>query len=65
MPDYERIIEEIFNPPLPHPCTHPGCPHTVAYDDEPWCFIHSPDSGSLVPGYSYRASHGTGETKDR
>jgi hypothetical protein len=40
-----------------HPCTAPGCTHIVEFDDEPWCFIHSPDSGSSVPGYSYRATH--------
>ena len=22
------------------------------YDDEPWCFDHSPDEGSSLPGYS-------------
>jgi hypothetical protein len=24
----------------------------VLYDDEPWCFVHSPDAGSSKPGYS-------------
>lgn len=38
-----------------HPCVTPGCDSLVAYDDEPRCFEHSPDSGSSVPGYSYRA----------
>jgi hypothetical protein len=37
-----------------HPCTFPGCQVIVEYDDEPWCFTHSPDSGSSVSGYSYR-----------
>lgn len=41
----------------PHPCVTPGCTTTVPYDDEPWCFTHSPDSGSAVPGYSYAAGH--------
>jgi hypothetical protein len=41
----------------PHPCTHRGCPHTVEYDDEPWCFEHSPREGSYVPGYSWSARH--------
>lgn len=39
----------------PHPCTEPGCPHTVQFDDEPKCFKHSPDEGSSVPGYSWKA----------
>jgi hypothetical protein len=38
-----------------HPCVTPGCTMTVPYDGEPWCFTHSPDSGSFVPGYSYAA----------
>jgi hypothetical protein len=42
-----------------HPCEMDGCPCTVEYDDEPWCFTHSPDEGSAVPGYSYRAKHGS------
>lgn len=42
-----------------HPCDRQGCDNTVPYDDEPYCFTHSPDSGSDVPGYSYRASHPT------
>jgi len=41
-----------------HPCIFPGCQMEVEYDDEPWCFTHSPDSGSAVPGYSYRATAG-------
>jgi hypothetical protein len=39
----------------PHPCIAPGCENTVEYDDEPWCFTHSPNDGSYVPGYSYKA----------
>ena len=42
-----------------HPCTYPGCDHTVEFDDEPMCFTHSPDEGSAVPGYSYKRTHGT------
>lgn len=41
-----------------HPCTREGCKETVGFDDEPFCFTHSPDSGSDVRGYSYRASTG-------
>jgi len=44
-----------------HPCEYPGCENTVAYDDEPYCFTHSPDSGSYVPGYSYKAKHAAEE----
>jgi hypothetical protein len=38
-----------------HPCAYDGCNFTVLFDDEPYCYTHSPDSGSNVPGYSYRA----------
>lgn len=40
-----------------HPCVIAGCTAIVEYDDEPWCFAHSPDSGSSVLGYSYRKEH--------
>lgn len=40
-----------------HPCIHPGCEHTVEFDDEPRCFTHSPDEGSAVPGYSWKREH--------
>ena len=40
-----------------HPCETPGCNLLAMYDDEPHCYKHSPDSGSYVPGYSYRESH--------
>ena len=40
-----------------HPCEKKECKQFVAYDDEPWCFTHSPDEGSHVPGYSYKALH--------
>lgn len=39
-----------------HPCEEEGCGEIVIYDDEPFCFQHSPDSGSNVPGYSYKES---------
>jgi hypothetical protein len=35
-----------------HDCITPGCDSKVLYDDEPWCFVHSPDAGSSKPGYS-------------
>lgn len=37
-----------------HPCIIEGCDKMVPYDDEPTCYDHSPDSGSNVPGYSYK-----------
>ena len=39
-----------------HPCLNENCKNTVEFDDEPYCYKHSPDSGSSVPGYSYKAS---------
>jgi hypothetical protein len=40
-----------------HECEVDGCIRTVEYDDEPWCFQHSPASGSHKPGYSWKAKH--------
>jgi hypothetical protein len=40
-----------------HPCDYEGCDNIVMYDDEPYCYEHSPDSGSSFIGYSYKASH--------
>lgn len=37
---------------FPHQCEYQGCNTIVSYDDEPWCFTHSPDSGSSIRGYS-------------
>lgn len=51
-------LDDIFKDQS-HPCVTPGCEHIVPYDDEPWCFEHSPDSGSAVRGYSYKATHST------
>ena len=36
-----------------HPCEREGCSKSVPFDDEPFCFEHSPDEGSSVRGYSY------------
>lgn len=36
-----------------HPCDQWGCEHTVLFDDEPYCYTHSPDSGSSARGYSW------------
>lgn len=43
--------------PQPHPCEHPHCDRTVEWDDEPFCFEHSPADGSHQRGYSYRRNH--------
>ena len=37
-----------------HECEHAGCDRKIPYHDEPYCFTHSPDSGSSVPGYDSR-----------
>lgn len=37
-----------------HRCIHDGCTNVVAYDDEPWCDEHCPESGPYLPGYSAR-----------
>ena len=37
-----------------HPCGKHECKNTVQFDDEPYCYTHSPDSGSSLPGYSYK-----------
>lgn len=37
-----------------HKCKQVGCQHMVPFHDEPYCFTHSPDSGSSVPGYDSR-----------
>lgn len=35
-----------------HECESFDCTKVVIYDDEPYCFAHSPDEGSSVRGYS-------------
>lgn len=37
---------------FPHDCEYPGCDSRPVFDDEPMCFVHSPDEGSSVRGYS-------------
>lgn len=37
---------------FPHNCEYEGCDARPIYDDEPYCFSHSPDSGSSIRGYS-------------
>lgn len=36
----------------PHKCEFRTCDSRPVYDDEPYCFVHSPDEGSSVRGYS-------------
>jgi hypothetical protein len=38
-----------------HECEANGCGVMVEFDDEPFCFTHSPDKGSSMPGYSAKA----------
>lgn len=45
-------INDIKNGIFEHECEMQGCDRKVIYDDEPWCFTHSPDEGSSVRGYS-------------
>ena len=40
-----------------HDCIQQGCTNIVVFDDEPYCFTHSPDSGSTLRGYSARRAH--------
>lgn len=37
-----------------HQCLSVDCDVVVQYDDEPYCFVHSPDEGSDLPGFSAR-----------
>lgn len=48
----ERLSE---NSDESHPCASTACKNTVPFDDEPFCFVHSPDEGSHVRDYSYKA----------
>lgn len=67
-PELERLLDEedeivrrtkaghAIAPPVEgvfyHKCKTEGCPVEIPYDDEPYCFTHSPDEGSSVKGYS-------------
>ena len=46
----KMLREGVFH----HQCIHPECTTVVQFDDEPWCFTHSPDEGSSVFGWSAR-----------
>lgn len=37
-----------------HVCLDRTCRYTVEFDDEPYCYTHSPNSGSSRTGYSAR-----------
>lgn len=37
---------------FPHKCEFSTCDARPIYDDEPYCFVHSPDEGSSFRGYS-------------
>jgi hypothetical protein len=37
-----------------HQCVDSTCSSVVEFDDEPWCFTHSPDEGSSLHGWSAR-----------
>lgn len=37
-----------------HQCEYAGCDRMISFHDEPFCFTHSPDEGSSVPGYDSR-----------
>jgi hypothetical protein len=40
-----------------HKCEMPECQYHIIYDDEPYCYTHSPDEGSSVRGYSAYANY--------
>lgn len=40
--------------PCRHKCEHTGCENYITYHDEPYCFYHSPDSGSSFKNYDSR-----------
>ena len=51
-PEYDSILPKPKDGIFPHRCEHAMCEKMVEFDDEPWCFTHSPDSGSSIRGYS-------------
>ena len=50
-------INDIEHGIFRHQCETTGCDIHIIYDDEPFCFTHSPDSGSSVKGYSALEDH--------
>ena len=54
-PDEEITdVNDAYDYIFVHECLDDDCTNMVEYDDEPWCFEHSPDQGSSVQGYSAR-----------
>ena len=43
-----------YNDDGSHACETIGCKNVVPYDDEPYCFEHSPSTGSTFAQYSYQ-----------
>lgn len=43
-----------YNKDGSHACETIGCKTVVEFDDEPYCFDHSPRAGSTFFEYSYR-----------
>lgn len=43
-----------FNNDGSHACETIGCKNVVSFDDEPYCFDHSPNYGSYFENYSYK-----------
>jgi len=52
--DYKPYEHHMCGDECLHECEHAGCDRKIPYHDEPYCFTHSPDSGSSVPGYDSR-----------
>jgi len=52
--DYKPYEHHMCDDECLHECEHAGCDRKIPYHDEPYCFTHSPDSGSSVPGYDSR-----------
>jgi len=47
---------------FPHLCEQRGCEQIVIFDDEPYCYEHSPDEGSSFKDYSaMRTARGAGK----
>jgi hypothetical protein len=53
MYDHDDGIRK-FNDDGSHKCEKSQCNDLVPFDDEPYCFTHSPDSGSFFVNYSYK-----------
>jgi len=56
-PVKETSMHHVCDDACLHECEHTGCDRKIQYHDEPYCFTHSPDSGSSVPGYDSRRNN--------